>query len=168
MERSERIGLLLGVTAAVIVIDQVIKDLVLRHYLHEVGDYGPVSINVVFNRGTAFGIGQGLLPFLLAIGALAVVAAAFYLNPARTRMRSLALGLVLGGALSNLADRLFRSHHGGVVDFIDFHWWPTFNVADAAIVVGVFLFFVVDRPKNRLEERAKLMDRMRERARSRR
>ena len=46
------------------------------------------------------------------------------------------LGLVLGGALGNLADRAFRGHHGDVVDFITLTHWPTFNVADACITVG--------------------------------
>jgi signal peptidase II len=50
------------------------------------------------------------------------------------------LGLLLGGALGNLADRVFRHHSGAVIDFIQIvSWWPVFNVADAAIVVGVIL-----------------------------
>ena len=50
---------------------------------------------------------------------------------------------MLGGALGNLADRLFRGHHGEVVDFLTFTHWPTFNVADAAITVGVVLLLAV-------------------------
>ncbi len=49
---------------------------------------------------------------------------------------SVGLGLILGGATGNVCDRLFRSQHGSVVDFIAFHFWPTFNLADASIVVG--------------------------------
>lgn len=50
------------------------------------------------------------------------------------------LGLLLGGALGNLGDRLFRHHGGAVVDFIQaVSWWPVFNVADASIVVGVII-----------------------------
>jgi signal peptidase II len=52
---------------------------------------------------------------------------------------ALALGLVLGGALGNLTDRVVRGHHGAVVDFVALHFWPTFNVADSCIVVGVLL-----------------------------
>ena len=56
------------------------------------------------------------------------------------RVRSLALavalGLVVGGALGNLADRVVRGNHGAVVDFIALHFWPTFNVADSCIVIG--------------------------------
>ncbi|HEX7167995.1 MAG TPA: signal peptidase II, partial [Acidimicrobiales bacterium] len=53
------------------------------------------------------------------------------------------LGLVLGGAVGNLADRLFRDHGGAVVDFVDLQWWPVFNVADIAISVGAVLLVVV-------------------------
>ena len=56
---------------------------------------------------------------------------------------AVALGLVVGGALGNLADRVFRSHHGAVVDFIALHFWPTFNVADSCIVVGGILAAVL-------------------------
>ena len=54
-----------------------------------------------------------------------------------------ALGLLAGGAVSNLADRFFRHHHGAVVDFISLvSWWATFNVADAAITVGALTLAV--------------------------
>ena len=56
---------------------------------------------------------------------------------------ALAMGLLLGGAVGNLADRLVRHHHGAVIDFIDLHWWPVFNVADAAITVGALLLALV-------------------------
>ena len=61
------------------------------------------------------------------------------------------LGLLLGGAAGNLADRVFRHNHGAVIDFIDAarvgtrDWWPVFNVADAAIVVGVVILLLCYR-----------------------
>jgi signal peptidase II len=55
---------------------------------------------------------------------------------------AIALGLVLGGALGNLADRLIRGHGGAVIDFIDFQWWPVFNVADMAITIGAVLLVI--------------------------
>jgi signal peptidase II len=61
---------------------------------------------------------------------------------APTAGRAAILGLILGGALGNLADRAFRNDHGAVVDFIALHFWPTFNVADASIVVGCVLLLV--------------------------
>ncbi|HXW33528.1 MAG TPA: signal peptidase II, partial [Acidimicrobiales bacterium] len=58
---------------------------------------------------------------------------------ARSNLVAISLGLVIGGALGNLADRVLRGYHGGVVDFVDLHFWPTFNVADACISVGAVL-----------------------------
>jgi len=59
----------------------------------------------------------------------------------------LAIGIITGGALGNLADRLFRADgsffNGAVVDFIDLQWWPVFNVADAAVVMGGLLIILV-------------------------
>ncbi len=66
---------------------------------------------------------------------------------ARSRLMAVALGLVVGGAFGNLIDRAFREGAGflggGVVDFVDLQWWPVFNLADAAIVVGAISLFVV-------------------------
>jgi signal peptidase II len=56
--------------------------------------------------------------------------------------RAAVLGLIIGGAIGNLADRFFRGDHGAVVDFVALHWWPTFNLADASIVVGCLLLAV--------------------------
>jgi signal peptidase II len=49
------------------------------------------------------------------------------------------MGLLLGGAVGNLVDRLIRHHHGAVIDFVDLRWWPVFNVADASITIGAIL-----------------------------
>ena len=76
------------------------------------------------------------------IAVLALVVVGFLLWQGRTiasRAGAVALGLILGGALGNLADRAFRGggfFGGGVVDFIDLQWWPVFNVADSCVVVG--------------------------------
>ena len=53
------------------------------------------------------------------------------------------LGVMLGGAVGNLTDRLFRDHSGAVIDFIDFGWWPIFNVADVALVCGAILLVIL-------------------------
>lgn len=79
------------------------------------------------------------------------------------RAGAVALGLILGGALGNLADRAFRGtgfFGGGVIDFIDVQWWPVFNVADSCVVIGgimlviVTLFTPVDEPAAELEDGA--------------
>jgi signal peptidase II len=87
--------------------------------------------------------GRGAVISLLALAVVAVL-----LRSGRYATRpgtAVAIGLVAGGALGNLIDRAFRAGDGflggGVVDFIDLQWWPVFNLADAAIVVGALLLF---------------------------
>jgi signal peptidase II len=97
------------------------------------------------NRGVAFGALEGSGTIVGVLIALALVLLLFYFaaNAGRAWLW-LPVGLLLGGALGNLADRV---RIGAVVDFIDPVAWPAFNLADAAIVVGVFaLLYVVEGP----------------------
>ena len=89
------------------------------------------------NSGIAFGL-AGNLPPVLLMGVAAAVVVVLLIIGSRIRWRGavLAIGLILGGALGNLADRATR---GAVVDFISLPHWPTFNLADAAITLGVAL-----------------------------
>ena len=99
-----------------------------------------LRLRLVFNTGAAFSSFQGLGP-LLGVAAVAV-AAALLLNRRLVsgRWSAIATGCTAGGALGNLADRLFRSDDGfltgAVVDFIDVQWWPVWNVADMGVVLG--------------------------------
>lgn len=99
---------------------------------------GVLRFNFVRNTGSAFGLFQGNSEILKVLAIVAVVGLFVYYVRSATRdwLASLALGLQLGGALGNIIDR-FR--HGYVVDFIDLPRFPTFNVADSAITVGVVL-----------------------------
>lgn len=103
-----------------------------------------VGLRLLFNTGASFSIMPSAGP-LLAIVALGIVAMIVYaLGDASKRLEAIALGLVLGGAVGNLADRVFRGEgllDGAVVDFIDVSLF-TFNVADAAINVGVALLLL--------------------------
>jgi signal peptidase II len=100
-----------------------------------------LRLNLVRNSGSAFSIGRGLGPVL---GVVAVVVVLVLIRMGRvfnSPATALGLGAVLGGAIGNLADRVFRDGSGGflggyVIDFVDFQWWPVFNVADMAIVCG--------------------------------
>jgi len=100
-------------------------------------------LTYVRNTGVAFGLGAGHgLPFAaITLVALALVVALALSPRSRTWPRSIALGLIVGGAAGNLLDRM---RWGSVIDFIDFglreNWFPVFNAADSAITVGVFLF----------------------------
>lgn len=109
---------------------------------------GPVRLALSYNRGAAFGLGAGFAP-VVAVAALVLVVLLLAMGRAAVRTGpAVATGVVLGGALGNLADRLVRSPgllRGEVVDFIDLGWWPVFNVADAAITVGCVLLVLVNR-----------------------
>ena len=95
--------------------------------------------NLTRNSGMAFSQAQGIGP-VIGIGALLVVLwLAWTSRRLTSRVTAVAAGLIAGGALGNLADRVFRGDRvlrGSVVDFIDFQWFPIFNVADMAIDIG--------------------------------
>jgi signal peptidase II len=105
------------------------------------------NLVMVWNRGVSFGMLDALgavAPWLLSGLALAVVIGLlFWLRRSENAMMAIGLGLVIGGALGNVIDRL---RYGAVVDFLDFHlagWhWPAFNLADAGICVGAGLIVV--------------------------
>ena len=101
-----------------------------------------LRLAVTTNTGAAFSLAGGAGP-LIAILALGVVVFLLWQGRAiNSRLGAVALGLILGGALGNLADRAFRGDgffNGGVIDFIDLQWWPVFNVADSCVVIGGFL-----------------------------
>lgn len=136
----------------VLLLDRVSKAFILARY-HE-GEGVVVappffSITRVNNRGAAFGIMDGHRGFLvfLAIACIAWLVAYLGSVPLAKRkspvpsagaafLATLGYGLILAGAIGNLMDRL---RLGYVVDFLDFHVWPVFNVADTSICVGVFL-----------------------------
>jgi len=105
-----------------------------------------LRLQVTTNTGAAFSLAGGAGP-IIAVLALGVVG--FLLWQGRTiasRAGSVALGLILGGALGNLADRAFRGNGffgGGVIDFIDVQWWPVFNVADSCVVIGGIMLVIV-------------------------
>lgn len=105
----------------VILLDQLTKTLVLR-----------LGINHACNIGFAFGILQGFLNGLIAF--LVLLGVIYIFTKEAKSVVWLGLTLVIGGGLSNIIDRLIR---GCVVDFIDLKVWPAFNLADAAISVGV-------------------------------
>jgi signal peptidase II len=105
---------------------------------------GVLHLTYTTNRGGAFGL-FGNAPYLFLAATLvvcaAIVVASFGVS---NRMLALGLGMVLGGALGNLTDRIVRGPglNGRVVDFIDFRVWPVFNLADAAIVIGAALILL--------------------------
>lgn len=132
-----RLMVTLSVAAVVVLVDQLTKwwavDRLARGPIHLIGT---LDLELTRNRGSAFSLFQGDAMVLIVIAVVLVGAllTAAYHSPSRSR--AAVLGLIIGGAVGNLSDRLFRGHHGAVIDFIALHFWPTFNVADACIVVG--------------------------------
>jgi signal peptidase II len=151
--RVPRSGLLPGlwIAALVLMLDQGTKWLAQYHLTL----YAPVEVTsffnltLVYNPGAAFsflataGGWQRWLLSAVAVGASVLILFWLARLPRSNPWSILALGLILGGALGNLIDRLLL---GQVVDFLDFHYaglhWPAFNLADAAIVVGAGLLIV--------------------------
>jgi len=145
--RSAGWDILASVAVVTVLFDQLTKALVLR-FLGPAGSIeqvilipGLLRLFYVENTGAAFGLFQGRNPVLaiLALGLVLVLIVSFR-HLAATRWGAVALGLQLGGAVGNLIDR-FR--HGFVVDFIDLSFWPTFNIADSAITIGVLLLLLL-------------------------
>ncbi|MEO6124642.1 MAG: signal peptidase II [Ilumatobacteraceae bacterium] len=131
----------LAVAAVVLVLDQLSKhwavnalsDGASRHVVWK------LNWNLAYNSGMAFSRGQGIGPYIGALALVVVVVLVLSLRRQTGRASTIAVGLVVGGACGNLADRLFRGDgwlHGSVIDFIDFQFWPIFNVADMGVSIG--------------------------------
>ena len=98
-----------------------------------------LQFNLAFNSGMAFGRGQGFGPIIAVVATIVIVWLLVSLRTTGGALNTFGIGCVIGGAAGNLIDRLFRQEgwlRGAVVDFIDFQWFPIFNIADMAINVG--------------------------------
>jgi signal peptidase II len=146
---------LLVTAALVLAADQITKSLALAN-LQTPKDVieGVLTLRLTYNSGGAFGLLQGL-PMLFGIATLVAVAAILiWVRKAEEPRWMLPLGLVLGGGLGNVSDRLIRDTGGRVVDFIDLHVWPVFNLADVSIVTGVGLILIMSARSEREDSAA--------------
>ena len=135
-------AVMLGTAAAVALVDHLTKWLVASHlYIgQQIWPDSFVSIDHVENSGAAFSVLPQLHWLYLAVALIVSLYIVFSgYRYGTTWYRQVLLGMILGGALSNGVDRLVQ---GSVVDFIDFHFWPVFNVADSCIVVAIVLLLV--------------------------
>ncbi len=150
VERGGRLAWGLAVAAVVAILDQASKAAILSHFVGNGFDgerlTGFFNLVLIYNRGVSFGMfnagaggGAGRNALVFSLAAAVIVAGLIYwLSRVSSSLLAVAIGLIIGGAAGNVADRI---RLGAVVDFLDFHigsWhWPAFNLADSAICVGV-------------------------------
>lgn len=135
-----------GVAAIVVLVDQLTKWWAVNALSDNpivITDF--FQLRLTFNTGASFSIltQAGPVIAIVAFGVIGMIL--FVLGDASRRIEAIALGMVLGGAVGNLVDRLFRGDgflDGAVVDFLDFSFFATFNVADASITCGVVLLLI--------------------------
>jgi signal peptidase II len=141
----QRLRLLLAVAATLFALDLVTKIIVVARIrpgepVSIIGDF--VELALVRNPGAAFSMATGMTWLLTLIATAVVIGVLRIGRTLRSTLWAIGLGGVLGGALGNLMDRLFRAPgplQGHVVDFVSIGWWPVFNVADSSIVCGAIL-----------------------------
>jgi signal peptidase II len=155
---ARRWALVLGALVVVLVIDQWSKRWALGRLAPEmVGGprevievIGPLQFNLAFNTGASFSMGSGSGALIGVIATVIVVVLALMARKVTSRAQLVLIGLIMGGALGNIVDRVTRAGatnpitgevssgfmSGAVVDFIDVQFWPIWNVADMAVVVG--------------------------------
>lgn len=140
---------LLTISLAVIAIDQITKAWAVSSLANRQFD-GPFgsSLRLVFNRGSAFSLGEGLGPLFGVLAIVVSVAMLWLVRSVPRRSVVSGLGLIQGGAIGNVIDRAFRDGDGflggAVIDFLEIgDWWPVFNIADVAIVVGGILVAIL-------------------------
>lgn len=133
-----------AIAVGVALLDQLTKTWAIRALrdgpISVVGDFAELQLS--FNSGASFSLFAGRTPFLAVLALLIAVALVWVLARTDSIGMGVGFGLVLGGALGNLVDRVFRAPrflHGEVIDFVSVGSWPTFNVADSAITVGAIL-----------------------------
>lgn len=127
----------------IVVFDQLTKFLI-RNYL-ALGQSAPAIKNLVYftyiqNTGAGFGLFRSFNSALVWISIIIIGIILYnYGKIVKNKTTTIALSLILGGAVGNLIDRIFL---GYVIDFIDFRFWPAFNVADSAVTIGVLILIV--------------------------
>lgn len=139
--RTGRLRLVAAVAAIVLVLDQATKIWAVAALDDRVIDlFWTLRFRLHFNTGSAFSIGAGFGRWLAILVLAITIGVILYARQIADRRGRMLLGLIVGGAIGNLVDRVFRADDGllsgAVVDFIDFQWWPVFNIADMGVVCG--------------------------------
>jgi signal peptidase II len=128
-----------AIAAVAVVVDRVTTTLAVDH-LHDIQHvWGPFGLALTFNSGFAFSLFSGRAVVITVLLCIGVVVLAWVVAQVRTVPMAVGAGLVLGGAIGNLSERIVGGHGGRVPDFITLDYWPTFNFADACVTVGVII-----------------------------
>ena len=166
MSRAGRLALArlpVAIATLAVLADQITKAWALDHLADGHVDHvvWTLQFNLAFNNGMAFGRGQGWGPVIGVLATVFVVVMLLSLGRQSGRVARWSTGLIIGGAVGNIVDRVFRGDgfmHGSVIDFIDFQWFPIFNVADICINVGgalmVIGFLLTDRRTQSVDDEA--------------
>ena len=128
------------VALVVIVADQLTKHWAVNELVdRDIDLFWTLRFNLSYNTGMAFSRGEDLGPIIGVLALVVVVVLLLSIKRQPGRLTDVAVGMIVGGAIGNVIDRLFRQEawlRGGVVDFIDFQWFPIFNIADIGVTVG--------------------------------
>ena len=128
------------ITVSVVVADQLTKQWAeSRLDDRDIDLFWRFRFHLSHNTGMAFGRGQNIGPVIGVVALVVIVALLLNMKRQTGRASTIAVGLIVGGAIGNVIDRLFRSpgwFRGAVVDFIEFRGFPIFNVADMGITIG--------------------------------
>ena len=142
---NKKYALIFSVALSVALLDQFAKFFVTHNFkLHE---SVPIIKNIlrityIINTGSAFGLFQGFNLIFILFSIVVIIAIFYYMAKKieNKKILQFAVGLLLGGTLGNLIDRIL---HGAVIDFIDFRIWPVFNVADSAVTISIILLVII-------------------------
>lgn len=128
------------VSAAVFVVDQITKQWAVSNLDNrDIDLLWTLRMHLSFNTGMAFGQAQSVGPIIGVVALVVIVVLLLSLRRQAGKAATASIGLIVGGAIGNLLDRLLRSpglFRGAVVDFIDLQWFPIFNIADMCITIG--------------------------------
>lgn len=130
----------------VVLADQITKTWAVNNLVdRDVDVFWTLRFHLSFNTGMAFSRGQNWGPVIGVLALFVIVGLLLSLRRQPGRLTDISIGLIIGGALGNVLDRLFRSpgwFRGAVVDWIDFQWFPIFNIADMGITIGGALLVI--------------------------
>ena len=142
---SKKNSNVLSIALIIVLLDQFSKFLIKQNL--QLNQSIPIIKNIfhftyVTNTGSAFGLFKGFNILFILFSIIVIAVIFYFLNKIKDyrRLLQFSVGLLLGGTIGNLIDRLI---YGYVIDFIDFRIWPVFNLADSAVTIGVILLIIL-------------------------